>query len=208
MGSLNEFRLALLADRVASRFAMEHPSEQALKTYLQGHPGADRSNHTVAPKSSTKKQDSGAADSEAIKSKKRSAETDKHLDTMQGLQKKVDKGDSGSRKKFQKAYDQILEGGASAAKAAEKLVAKYKSVADSLEGDAKDQMSASISNLKGELADWGHQESKHKEHSSTAYVPSHTLMQQADKTNAAAQTLEKAIRQVSKSLKGDYQMEK
>lgn len=38
---------AELVDRVASKFAMEHPSEEARKTYLHEHPGAVPSNHTV-----------------------------------------------------------------------------------------------------------------------------------------------------------------
>lgn len=52
-----EFEQALLVGRVASRFAMEHDSPAAMKKYLQEHPDADRSNHSVkkAPKGGQKR---------------------------------------------------------------------------------------------------------------------------------------------------------
>jgi len=42
-----EFEHALLVNRVASRYATEFPTEEALKKYLKDHPGADKSKHTV-----------------------------------------------------------------------------------------------------------------------------------------------------------------
>lgn len=52
-----EFETALLVNRVASRFAMEFDTDEALRDYLKEHPGADRSQHSVkkqAPKSKDK----------------------------------------------------------------------------------------------------------------------------------------------------------
>jgi hypothetical protein len=39
--------LKFLASKVAQRFAMEFPSQEALQKYLQQHPKADKSNHSV-----------------------------------------------------------------------------------------------------------------------------------------------------------------
>lgn len=41
-------------EALAVRFAMEHDSPEALKKYLQEHPGADKSNHTVKKKDAPK----------------------------------------------------------------------------------------------------------------------------------------------------------
>jgi hypothetical protein len=41
------FERVLAVHRIAARFAMEFPSEDALKAYLKSHPDADRSKHTV-----------------------------------------------------------------------------------------------------------------------------------------------------------------
>ena len=41
------FEHALLVKRVAARFAMEFPTDDALKEYLKEHPDADRSKHHV-----------------------------------------------------------------------------------------------------------------------------------------------------------------
>jgi hypothetical protein len=75
--ALKQFEHALLISRVANRFAMEHDTPEAMKKYLQEHPGADRSNHKVknAPGSSDSKGDSGPSDddyqgSDAYKTKR------------------------------------------------------------------------------------------------------------------------------------------
>ena len=44
-----------MVERVASRYAMEFPTQEALKKYLKEHPDADKSNHSVK----TKKHPSG-----------------------------------------------------------------------------------------------------------------------------------------------------
>jgi hypothetical protein len=41
------FERGLSVQRVADRFAMEFPTDEALKKYLKDHPDADRSKHTV-----------------------------------------------------------------------------------------------------------------------------------------------------------------
>jgi hypothetical protein len=47
MNPRKELEHAILVNRVASRFAMEFPTEDARKKYLKDHPGADPSKHTV-----------------------------------------------------------------------------------------------------------------------------------------------------------------
>jgi hypothetical protein len=44
---VKEFERSLSAQRVTDRFAMEFPTDEALKKYLKDHPDADRSKHTV-----------------------------------------------------------------------------------------------------------------------------------------------------------------
>jgi len=44
------FEHAILVKRVATRFATEFPTENALKKYLKDHPDADKSNHSVNKK--------------------------------------------------------------------------------------------------------------------------------------------------------------
>ena len=51
------FQQALVADRVANRFAMEFPSQNALDAYLKKHPKADKSRHSVKEKSEIKKEE-------------------------------------------------------------------------------------------------------------------------------------------------------
>jgi hypothetical protein len=43
------FHVARIVQRYVDRIGMEFPTEEALKTYLEEHPGADRSNHSVKP---------------------------------------------------------------------------------------------------------------------------------------------------------------
>jgi len=65
MGQRKAFENALLADRVASRFATEFPTDEALKKYLKEHPDADRSNHSVKKSEKgdgAKGKDDGAKD--------------------------------------------------------------------------------------------------------------------------------------------------
>lgn len=45
---MRRFGMTSIARRVMRRFAREFPSEKALKQYLQDHPQADRSKHTVS----------------------------------------------------------------------------------------------------------------------------------------------------------------
>lgn len=47
MNPRKEFEHSILVNRVASRFAMEFPTEEAKAKYLKEHPGADKSKHTV-----------------------------------------------------------------------------------------------------------------------------------------------------------------
>lgn len=66
--ALIEFENALAADRVATRFAMEHDSPEALKKYLKEHPDADRSKHHVKkdePEAKAKKEESDDEKAEA-----------------------------------------------------------------------------------------------------------------------------------------------
>jgi len=56
------FEDALLAERVATRFAMEHPSENARRKYLKEHPGADPSMHTVNKDSPKQKKNNPDVD--------------------------------------------------------------------------------------------------------------------------------------------------
>jgi hypothetical protein len=96
------FERILSAQRVASRFAMEFPTEEALKTYLHEHPDADRSNHTV------KKDDGGTSekgpDPKAITPKEVSSQIEagwKDLSLavptwtgLRGLNKAINKGEA------------------------------------------------------------------------------------------------------------------
>jgi len=50
MDQRKAFEHALLVKRVATRFAMEFPTDEALKEYLKEHPDADRSKHSVKKK--------------------------------------------------------------------------------------------------------------------------------------------------------------
>lgn len=45
--SVEDFQEALLVQRVAERFAMEHPTPEARRDHLHEHPNADPKNHTV-----------------------------------------------------------------------------------------------------------------------------------------------------------------
>lgn len=56
------FKQAVAVEEVASRFAMEFDSPEALKKYLKEHPGADKSKHTVKKKDESKDSDSGDDD--------------------------------------------------------------------------------------------------------------------------------------------------
>jgi hypothetical protein len=204
------FEHAILVKRVATRFATEFPTENALKLYLKDHPDADKSKHSVAKgdggsKSKGEKAkgpDATLANAEAAKSTSRSAETDKHLDEMKGLKKKVDDADHSAKKKFDRAYDKLLANGEAAEKAAEKLLKKYDNMSDGLEGDNKEESEAGLKMLEHWLGEW---KSTAMDHHRAKGELAHKKLQQAEQTHGYAQTLEKWVRQVSKSLKGDHQ---
>jgi len=208
------FEHALLVNRVATRFATEFPTEHALKQYLKDHPGADRSNHSVAKGNGGSKSkgepkgkgpDASLANTEAAKSTSRSAETDKHLDEMKDLKKKVDDANPVAKKKFDRAYDKLLANGEAAEKAAEKLLKKYENMSDGLEGDDKDESEAGLKMLEHWLGEW---KTAVMDHHRAKDGLAHKKLQQAEQTHGYAQTLEKWVRQISKSLKGDYQVER
>lgn len=78
--ALVEFENALLVDRVATRFAMEHDSPEALKKYLQDHPDADKSKHSVKPA----ERERGSADKdEKAEAKGKGADKPKKPPTFQ-----------------------------------------------------------------------------------------------------------------------------
>jgi hypothetical protein len=80
MNPRKEFEHALLVNRVASRFAMEFPTEEARAKYLKDHPGADKSKHTV------KKDEGPKTLSDVAKEKQRldKEEGGKHVLTEKG----------------------------------------------------------------------------------------------------------------------------
>lgn len=78
------FERALTVDRIATRFAMEHPSEKARRKYLKDHPGAEPAMHTVdkdvgKPPASRKKPDVDMSDVHP---------TDKNYDAVKKLREK------------------------------------------------------------------------------------------------------------------------
>jgi len=69
MTPIQAFETSLLVDRVATRFATEFPTPEALKKYLRDHPDADKSKHSVKKQDGKQdKADSGVADQESAKS--------------------------------------------------------------------------------------------------------------------------------------------
>lgn len=209
---VREFEDALVSDRVVRRFAMEHDTPEALKKYLQEHPGADRAKHHVkkqetAGKSRGKDPDSSVADAEAARSKTRSEASSKAFDELKSLKKKVDDADSSAKKKFDRAYGKLLEHGLAAQKAAEKLLKKYENLGEGLEDEeAKSQSEATIKMLKSKLGDWKAVAMDHQrvEDGGGTYKK----VQQAEQTWGYAQELEKWVRAVSSTLKGDYDIER
>ena len=285
MNARTTFEDALIATRIATRFAMEHSSPEALKEYLKEHPGADRSNHSVKksePTESAKSmkdfQDAGSkskkehvegvgshlapggvvplkkhdpealaekhtqdqieksleavnarlkhvdgedaedfkktkktlekalklkkaepkaesAHREAGKAKARYQASEKHYESMKDLQKPVDNAKPSARKKFDKAYDEILSNGTASAKAAEKLLKTYQGLKDGSRDDA-----ASLSMLGGVLDDWLDNVSYHEKVKAPQFVPSHKLLQQAEKTLGYAWALEKWIGTLSERV--------
>lgn len=92
MRELQDFKDALLARKVAGRFATEFPSEEALKDYLHEHPGADPENHSVK-----KHEDGGGSKAEAWRSKgsgELKDEADTAMDHAGKLREKARKSNS------------------------------------------------------------------------------------------------------------------
>lgn len=208
---VQEFEDALIVDRVTTRFAMEHDSPEALKKYFREHPGADKSNHRVkkqegAGKSPRSKEpDSSLADAEAARSKTRSEASSKEFDELKSLQKKVEDASDSAKKKFDRAYGKLLEHGRAAQKAAEKLLKKYEDLGEGLEDEAKSQSEATIKMLKSKLGDW---KLADMDHQRIADGTAHKMVLQAEQTFGYAQDLEKWVRAVSSTLKGDYDIER
>lgn len=111
-GPVVAFERSLSAQRVTNRFAMEFPTEEALRSYLKEHPDADRSNHTV------KKDEGGTSekgpDPKAITPKEVSSQIEagwKGLSLaiptytgLRGLNKAINKGEA-----TKKDRDEVLE---------------------------------------------------------------------------------------------------
>lgn len=109
--AVQEFQDALSARKVAQKFAMEHPSDQARKEYLKDHPGADPKNHTV-------KKDEGGSAGGASPAGSASAQ-------MSSMIKKIDSIDAGaSKQELKKHSDEIGRLGLKLEKQLEKLDGK------------------------------------------------------------------------------------
>jgi len=102
------FEHVLLVNRVASRYATEFPTEEALKKYLKDHPDADKSKHKVKKKeeSTTSKADDDFSDLPQDLTKLTESQTKKVINHMSKwplskLRKHQDLVD----KQTEKAYD-------------------------------------------------------------------------------------------------------
>jgi len=195
------FEHALLVDRVASRFATEFPTENALKEYLKDHPGADKSKHTVTKDkkdegggSKSKKSDA-LAHTEAATAKKRLAEADKIFDDLSKLKPQVDDANKAAAKKFDRGYDKLFDVGVGSAKAAEKLLKQYGDLDKaSLPGDDN-----AIDALKHHLEGWKANTANHSKHKDSW---AHEKFQQAQKTSGAIYNLDRSIAHLVSALTG------
>jgi len=118
--SLEAFKTSLMAQRVASRFATEFPSEEALKDYLHEHPGADKSKHTVKKDDGEEKGKGKPPIENYLKNIKRHSESvGKSSDQMKKLKEQFEnatgyKGDKDRAKrigeKINNCYHDVLLG--------------------------------------------------------------------------------------------------
>lgn len=195
---LREFQNAILTRKVVARFVervgMEHPSEEARKTYLKDHPDADPKNHSVKKDKGGGGGSGGGAEADVSKAESRSKETTKHFEDMKDLKKKVENADPSAKKKFDKAYDKLYESGEAASKAAEKLVKKF----DGVKGE---QAQSAVKLLHNALREWDRNKADHHKGSGGM---AHQKLQQAEQTWAYAKKIDDQIKMLGKSLKGEY----
>lgn len=147
---------------------------------------------------------SDAADQAARESEARGKDLKKALSDVNDLGKKLDgKGGAKHQKAFDKAYDHIHELGEKAAASAEKLLKEYgDTLAQGSRGEDKRQRESAIHMLETTLRSWGSHEVEHFKPKDT-----HGKLQQAEQTFGYAVELETYIRQVGKSLKGEYRVD-
>ncbi len=200
--TLAAFETAILVDRVVNRHlarvAMEFSTPEARKKYLEEHPGADASKHTV------KKEEKGGgkgkgrnvapAAQAATKAKARSEGVNKAHEDMKSLLGKVENADSGARKKFDKAYDKIAEGGEAAAKDAKKLIEQYHSDEDD------SHVGAAAKLLQHAVQDWETNTMAHAKHRDA--MTGKKKLQQAEQSWAYARKIDEYIGMLDKALKG------
>lgn len=191
--SVQAFQQASLRRRVAMRYAAEFPSDEARKKYLDAHPKADPSNHTVKNDGGGKTAPKENVDAEVAKAETRSKETDANFKQMQELKKKVDNADEGAKKKFNRAYSKLFENGEAAAKTADKLTSKFRA--------AEGQAGFAVELLERKLLDWNRNKS---DHHNASGEHAHEKLQQAEQTHAYAQSVEQAIFHLNMALKGEF----
>lgn len=170
-----------------ANLAMEHPSEEAKKKYLQEHPGANPANHKV--KGEGGGVDHGPAEAEGHKGQARFDANKKHHGEMKALLKKVENADPSAKNKFDAAYDKVFENGEAAAKAAQKLLQKY--------GDT-DDAEAAVQMLGSTLRAW---ENNKADHIKGKGAFAGQKMRQGTETYAHAQNLESFVKDFHKFLK-------
>lgn len=106
-----EFQDVLSARKVAARYAMEHPSDEARKDYLKDHPGADPKNHSV-------KKDQGSSSGAPLV-------VNPLLSQMSSMVKKIDGIDAGaSKQELKKHVNEISQLGQRVERQLEKLEGK------------------------------------------------------------------------------------
>ena len=176
-------------DRVALRFlgrlAMEHSSPEALKRYLDEHPGADRKNHNVS------KSDTGSSSNnrnfESLD--KRSQEADKAFSTLQALKTKADNAEPSARKKFDKAYDRVGEAGVAVKNGVEKVLKALGASSSEEAEHLATNIQTNSRRLDAYLRD--HSRDSKEFHS-------HKKLQTAEQTQAAIQSLNSLLQEAKK----------
>lgn len=201
--ALIEFQDALIVRSIVARVAMEHSSPSEMKQYLHDHPGADPKDHHVKKQEggggagkSKGDLDEGPAQAEGKKAEARMEDVKKSYSEMRDLKKKVDDGNPVAKKKFERAYDKLLESGEKSHASAMKLLDKYGDAAKNMSGKEKKGMESALEALGNAASRWGLQ--KHRHHSAKY---TEDKMDMAPNTYGAAQEIDAMVKVFHKAMK-------
>lgn len=196
MNARTEFEVALMADRIAARYAMEHDSPAALKKYLQEHPDADRKNHHVKKKSPATESKNPYTDAKVERAMgKAPAESEKALKRLHRLKERSGRSDPSKSDEFRAEGRKVHESLLGQAEGLVKAIRGFMDAKGDVEADSPKRMHA-VETAVDYMSKLEQQISKSKKQGDGAFLSQ--IVEDAEELHAAIQNAASTMLVVTK----------